>query len=220
MFSLTDDFLSPGEICIKPIQVPKKKRGAIDQEEPVKATISLTDCLACAGCVTSAESVLIASQSTKEFESRVLSTCASGGKVVVSISPESRASFAAHFGLSLASAHRKLVTLFRAHLGAQFVFDMQLARRVSVLESRIEFESRLDGGKPVLASTCPGWICFAEKSHPETLPFIRLVWFGVRYMDAVLVLVLKQRKQCGSVVPANHGPVCQKVFCKASWSCS
>jgi iron only hydrogenase large subunit-like protein len=177
MFSLTDDFLSPGEVCIKPIQIPKKsKRGTIDgDDEPVKASISLTDCLACSGCVTSAESVLIASQSTKEFSSRVASTVESGGKVVVSISPESRASIAAHFGLSLVSAHRKLVTLFKMHLGAHFVFDMQLASRVAVLEARLEFEKRFleSPQKPVLASSCPGWICFAEKSHPEALPYIR-----------------------------------------------
>lgn len=86
MFSISDDFLSPGEVCIKPIQSVKKSknvRGMIDNEDetPTKATISLTDCLACSGCVTSAESVLIASQSTKEYLSKAESTRMSGGKV-------------------------------------------------------------------------------------------------------------------------------------------
>jgi iron only hydrogenase large subunit-like protein len=178
MFSLTDDFLSPGEVCVKPIQIKKKtKRGMIgddDDNVPEKATITLTDCLACSGCVTSAESVLIASQSSKEFVTRVASTTTTGGKVVVSIAPEARASLAAHFGLSLVSTHRKLVTLFRL-LGAHNVLDMQVATRVAALESRIEFEERWNTGRPVLASSCPGWICFAEKSHPEALPFISSV---------------------------------------------
>ena len=182
MFSISDDFLSPGEVCIKPIQTKKKvaKRGTIEDDAddnlPVKASISLTDCLACSGCVTSAESVLIASQSSKEFLARVVSTKESKGKVAVSISPESRASIAAHFGLSLVSAHRKLVTLFLKLLGSDFVFDMQLARRVATLEARVEFDQHVKEGekpRPLLASSCPGWICFAEKSHPEALPFIR-----------------------------------------------
>jgi iron only hydrogenase large subunit-like protein len=25
---------------------------------------------------------------------------------------------------------------------------------------------------PMFSSTCPGWICYAEKSHPEILPLI------------------------------------------------
>lgn len=24
----------------------------------------------------------------------------------------------------------------------------------------------------MLASACPGWVCYAEKAHPEMLPFI------------------------------------------------
>lgn len=47
------------------------------------------------GCVTSAETVLITAQSTKEF----LKNVGIGKTVVVSISPQSRASLAAHFNL-------------------------------------------------------------------------------------------------------------------------
>lgn len=28
------------------------------------------------------------------------------------------------------------------------------------------------GPAPMLASSCPGWICFAEKTHPEVIPNI------------------------------------------------
>jgi len=28
------------------------------------------------------------------------------------------------------------------------------------------------GQLPMLASACPGWICYAEKAHSEMLPFI------------------------------------------------
>lgn len=45
-----DDYINPGQSCIQ----PKIMKG-----EKEKASVSLNDCLACSGCVTSAESVLV-----------------------------------------------------------------------------------------------------------------------------------------------------------------
>jgi len=50
----------------------------------------------CSGCITSAETVMLEKQSLDEF----LSNINRGKDVIVSISPQSRASLAAHFGLS------------------------------------------------------------------------------------------------------------------------
>ena len=33
--------------------------------------------------------------------------------------------------------------------------------------------SASEGTVPVLCSHCPGWVCYAEKRHPESLPYIR-----------------------------------------------
>jgi len=63
-------------------------------EEAVK--ISLKDCLACSGCITSAETVMLEKQSLGDFIARINS----GKTVIVSVSPQSRASLAAFFGLS------------------------------------------------------------------------------------------------------------------------
>jgi iron only hydrogenase large subunit-like protein len=35
-----------------------------------------------------------------------------------------------------------------------------------------EGEGEGDGRLPMLASACPGWVCYAEKAHGEMLPFI------------------------------------------------
>jgi iron only hydrogenase large subunit-like protein len=60
-----------------------------DDTQAVK--ISLNDCLACSGCVTSAETVLLQHQSLKEFVAK----CGDPDTiVVVSVSPQSRASLA------------------------------------------------------------------------------------------------------------------------------
>jgi iron only hydrogenase large subunit-like protein len=62
---------------------------AADGPQAVK--VSLNDCLACSGCVTSAETVLLQAQSLREFVARCGDADA---HVVVSVSPQSRASLA------------------------------------------------------------------------------------------------------------------------------
>jgi iron only hydrogenase large subunit-like protein len=73
-------------------------------------------------------------------------------------------------------------------LGFAYVFDTTFARHLALQEHIKEFEERRacsgskDGGidtggwgsnaLPMLASACPGWICYAEKAHAEMLPFI------------------------------------------------
>lgn len=66
------------------------------------------------------------------------------------------------------------------------MFDTTFARHLALREHVKEFEERQEkhrlrdqspesgGGTalPMLASACPGWICYAEKAHPEMLPFI------------------------------------------------
>ncbi len=64
------------------------------------------------GCVTSAETVLITAQSTKEFQDNLNK----GKTVIVSLSPQSRASLAAHFKLSILQVCQELqfmITLYR-----------------------------------------------------------------------------------------------------------
>lgn len=60
-----------------------------DETQAIK--VSLNDCLACSGCVTSAETVLLQHQSLKEFIAKCTDPDVT---VVVSISPQSRASLA------------------------------------------------------------------------------------------------------------------------------
>ena len=69
---------------------------------PSSAQITLADCLACSGCVTSAESILIQAQSTEEF---IQNTVKNKGEkvVVVTVAPQVRASFAMHFSVSFLS---------------------------------------------------------------------------------------------------------------------
>ncbi|KAG1967140.1 protein NAR1 [Pimephales promelas] len=195
-----DDFITPSQECVKPVKVEKKQGRSVakiqieddgsyfqvhqdgQKQKLEKAKITLNDCLACSGCITSAESVLITQQSHEELF-RVLrhnkQVSSSEQKVVVvSVSPQSRASLAAHYGLKSSEvAHR--LTRFLKNVGVHHVFETGFSRSFSLLESQKEFLERFNRKEvdkkalPMLASACPGWICYAEKTHGEfILPYI------------------------------------------------
>ncbi|XP_007955657.1 cytosolic iron-sulfur assembly component 3 [Orycteropus afer afer] len=191
-----DDFIGPSQDCIKPVKVDKRPGSGVARihieddgsyfqvsqdggtRRLEKAKISLNDCLACSGCVTSAESVLITQQSHGELR-KVLNAnkAAAPGQqklVVVSVSPQSTASLAARFQLSPSDTARKLTSFFKK-IGVHYVFDTAFSRNFSLIESQREFVQRFRNqadpkqALPVLAAACPGWICYAEKTHGGVL---------------------------------------------------
>lgn len=111
--------------------------------------------------------------------------------MVASIAPQCLASLSAKYSLSAASSStssntfiplRAILARIRFFLkdrfGFEAVVDTTFARHVALREHRREFAQRkaasAAGGTelPMLASACPGWICYAEKTHGELLPFI------------------------------------------------
>ncbi len=187
------------------------------------AEISLNDCLACSGCVTSAESVLITMQSQEEMRRAVAeinesttSNPANKKLVVASISTQSLASLSAKYTFqqqatsepSSSSAStstlagpstlplRVLLHRISYFLKTVFqfdhVYDTTFARHIALKEHEREFFQRRANSQkraqrgansveaadadaptlPMLASACPGWICYAEKTHGELLPYV------------------------------------------------
>ncbi|EXJ86089.1 ferredoxin hydrogenase [Capronia coronata CBS 617.96] len=212
-----NDFISPGVACIKPVEtLPKQEdynpyevttEDKVQAQNPAPASISLTDCLACSGCVTSAEAVLVSLQSHTE----VLNTLDSypslnvrslvdrpNGVVnghkpqpsdaklfVASVSPQVRASLAATYGISERRAGFMIEQFLSGaqglRIGGQnkngftYVVDTnQLREACLVLGAEEVAESLANPSKPkpVLTSACPGWICYAEKTHPHVLPHL------------------------------------------------
>ncbi|KAB0401612.1 hypothetical protein E2I00_007270, partial [Balaenoptera physalus] len=146
-----DDFIAPSQDCIKPMRVDKKPgSGAakihiendgsyfqVSQDGGTKklerAKISLDDCLACSGCVTSAETVLITQQSHEEL--RKMAAPDQQRLVVISVSPQSRASLAVRFQLNPTDTARKLTAFFK---------------KLAQADSKQAL--------PVLTSACPGML--------------------------------------------------------------
>ncbi|VVA93429.1 unnamed protein product [Arabis nemorensis] len=191
------DFIAPSQACVislkgsKPIdKKPDRPQVVItpkQQLEPVK--ISLKDCLACSGCITSAETVMLEKQSLDEF----LSALSKSKDVIVSLSPQSRTSLAVHYDISPLQVFRKLTTFFKS-LGVKAVFDTSCSRDLALIEACNEFVTRFKqaGEKspaplPVLSSACPGWICYAEKQLGSyILPYVSSVKSPQQTIGAVI----------------------------------
>ena len=142
------------------------------------AQISLNDCLACSGCVTSAETVLIGVQSLDEVRKELQRK--DDRIFVASISSQTMASLQARMALPMHAVWDRVTRSLRS-IGFDVVQDMALARHMSLMETvrefRTRYQARWHGTKdapklPMLASACPGWVCYAEKAHAELLPYV------------------------------------------------
>lgn len=251
-----NDFISPGVACIKPVEtLPAKEskdevssvlkscmtttdllqnpyevttEDKVATEDLPPAQISLTDCLACSGCVTSAEAVLVSLQSHTEVLNTLDSspeirtfenlegkkTCSSSscsgtstcrrppdipdnGKIfVASVSPQVRASIAATYGISQREAGYLIEQFLSGPGGLRaggnhgsgftWVVDTNVVRQAVLDLTDAEVSEALGTpepvvpassdfptpSRPILSSACPGWICYAEKTHPHVLPHL------------------------------------------------
>ncbi|KAK0657443.1 cytosolic Fe-S cluster assembly factor NAR1 [Cercophora newfieldiana] len=242
-----NDFISPGVACIKPIETlptapPPPQNGAADPLEhevvldgaptssapgaAAPAQISLTDCLACSGCVTSAEAVLVSLQSHNEVLSVLDGAPAlqlqgpnpSGTYTVsglenpaskffvASVSPQTRASLAAACGHGVTSeqAGRMIEHLFMSEAGLAgggkhnngftWMVDTNTAREACLVlgSDEVLSGSTAKPATPVLTSSCPGWVCYAEKAHPYVLPHLSRVKSPQALMGTLLKTTLSR----------------------------
>ncbi|OQR77517.1 hypothetical protein BIW11_07040 [Tropilaelaps mercedesae] len=204
-----NDYITPSQECIKPVKIENNKKGlgsikigdpqddALAKPEksgkPQKVGITLNDCLACSGCITSAESVLITQQSADELL-KVLAQ-PDRREVVVSIASQARASFAAKYSISYRSAGLKLKA-FLESLGAKQVIEASFARNFTLLETKREFLQRYKERKnlPLLTSACPGFVCYIEKTHGDViLPYMSHVRSPQQVIGSFVKTLLAKR---------------------------
>lgn len=240
-----NDFISPGVACIKPVETlpaapPPPQSSSLEFEvildgqtpttapgAAAPAQISLTDCLACSGCVTSAEAVLVSLQSHSEVLSvldgapalRVQATSDGGYAVsglenpaaklfVASVSPQTRASLAAACGGAVTERQaghmiEQLLSTSGAGLAAggkhgngfAWVVDTNTAREACLVLGSDEVLATVGPNKPaapILTSSCPGWVCYAEKTHPYVLPHLSRVKSPQALMGTLLKSTLSR----------------------------
>lgn len=183
-----NDFIAPGVACIKPVEIEKSSETAeitIGDDGEVKeegqtlapAQISLQDCLACSGCITSSEAMLVELQSPKELIKQLHTTDENACEVfVASVCHQTRVSLSKAYGLDLRTVDDKLASLFINKLGFKYLVGTEIGRAISLEESWTELHRRKAEDKgPILSSICPGWTLYAEKTHPEVLEYLSSV---------------------------------------------
>src|SRR5699024_11188181 len=111
---------------------------------------------------------------------------------VASVSPQVRASLAATYGISEKEAGYMIDQFLRGSNGLAaggkhgsaftWVVDTNVMREVVLVLSADEVDETLNPNpttngasapppkRPILSSACPGWVCYAEKTHPFVLP--------------------------------------------------
>lgn len=119
---------------------------------------------------------------------------------MLSISPQTLASLSAAYSARLGPHAppiplQTLLERIRCHLskrehGGWRVWDTTFARHLALKQSVREYEERIafskgevsgrpglpqPGPLPVLASACPGWVCYAEKAQADMLPLLSSV---------------------------------------------
>ena len=135
-------------------------------EDGKSIKVSLSDCLACSGCVTSAETVLMQQQSVEEFLAKNFES--GNARLVVTISPQSVASLAVKYNVKSEEMLEKLCGFFKRHFNAFAVCSSNEARAASRARYAREFTERKTSSSsllPMIASACPGWVCYAEKTE-------------------------------------------------------
>lgn len=166
--------------------------------------ITLADCLACSGCITSAEGVLITQQSQEEVlrvmneNKKAKEENTSDVKVIVfTVSQQSLLSLAKKFNLQPEEAVNHLAGYFK-QLGADYVLDTRIADDLALIENRDEFLKRFHDQKtfklPMIASSCPGWVCYAEKTHGDAIiPYISTTRSPQQIMGVLVKQMLAQK---------------------------
>lgn len=170
------DYIAPSQACIKPML--QNSDGSVyihgkGDAPPIPIKITLQDCLACSGCVTTAETMLVTSQSKEEIET--FKAANPNRPIVVSISDPSAASLAVAFGCTIPEAYERVAGFAGKHLDAAATIDLRWAQAISQEETAKEYIYRLQHAThllPMLISSCPGWVCYCEKTHPQLLPLL------------------------------------------------
>lgn len=148
---------------------------------------------------------------------------------VASVSPQARASLAAVFNISEAEAGNLITQLLSGPSGLKtggqrgsdftWIIDTNTVREACLVAAADEVTAALspeglnapsrpgsEGAidttpkQPILTSACPGWICYAEKTHPYILPHLSRLKSPQALTGTLVKSVLSQRY---NIVPSQ-----------------
>ena len=167
-----NDFINPSQSCVKPL---------LDKNSS-STKINLADCLACNGCVTSAETILIQEHSLdKHFE-------LSKGKLsLLLFSNQVLESLSSYYKIS----YQKCIEVINLILKPDLIFSLDDIINYTLNLCYEEFVKRKNS---IICSECPGWICYAEKKVGKiAFEFMSKIKSPQQIMSIILRSVLESK---------------------------
>lgn len=153
-----------------------------------------SDCVACGQCVMVCPTGALAERDETQT---VMNALADPELVTVfQIAPSIRVSFGNEFGLAPgANVEGQVVAALRA-IGADVILDTNFAADLVIMEEGNEVLGRLRAGqRPTFTSCCPGWVDFAEKHHPDILPWVSSTRSPQQCLGALAKTYLAEKMQ-------------------------
>ncbi|ETW31664.1 hypothetical protein PFFCH_00922 [Plasmodium falciparum FCH/4] len=114
------------------INIKKIKKKNYNRKE--RGEISLTDCLACSGCVTNEETTFLKSQNCIE----IINTVKKKKINIISLSLQSVTALSVYYKLPISTIQKKLCFFFKS-LNFHYVYDSSLGELITLNEAKKEF---------------------------------------------------------------------------------
>ncbi|SOV74682.1 cytosolic Fe-S cluster assembly factor NAR1, putative [Plasmodium sp. gorilla clade G3] len=114
------------------INIKKIKKKNYNRKE--RGEISLTDCLACSGCVTNEETTFLKSQNCIE----IINTVKKKKINIISLSLQSVTALSVYYKLPISTIQKKLCFFFKS-LNFHYVYDSSLGELITMNEAKKEF---------------------------------------------------------------------------------
>ena len=125
---------------------------------------------------------------------------------VASVSPQVKASLAVTYGTTQQEAGYMIEQLFcgpnglalGGRYGSSFawIVETNAMREICLAmgtEEALNAASGSSSHTPILTSACPGWVCYAEKTHPHVLPYLSKLKSPQALTGTLLKSILSQR---------------------------
>lgn len=146
-----------------------------------------TNCVNCGQCAAVCPTAAIRIQTCKNQVWRELYNPKK--RVVAQVAPAVRVALGEAFGLE--PGEDSIGKIFTAihMLGFDAVFDTCVGADLTIMEEAKELAQKLESGDdrfPLFTSCCPAWVRYAEKHHPEMLPYISTCKSPMEMFGAVL----------------------------------
>ncbi|MES1902183.1 MAG: hypothetical protein MHPSP_000691 [Paramarteilia canceri] len=162
-----NDLLASGQKCIK----------SDDNGDKRSISLTLSDCLACVGCLSSEEQIVISNSQNMDILKQNLSKSKDFQTNICIVSPQTVSSFSKYLSIPL-SESESLICKGLRNIGFEYIFDQNWGKIICHRMLCQEFDSVIENSgnqsqvKPLIVSACPGLVCYAESSKHVLIPHL------------------------------------------------